>query len=242
MDLPELETHKHNANLAYNCTSIEEIYLPKFVSCLFYGNFGYNNGYIVGCTALKYISAPNMISYEHRKGSSSFEGFVSNSINLISANFPSLSIICPLPGYETCAFIVNANKLRTLKLGSLTENIQNIVYSTNSLIHLEIGENSNCNIRLAYWNPINALDSSSSSLVEDTDMFSNNLEQFLYNFREYIVKRLATNSSKTYIYLHATTKSYILGEYAQSWTVPGESETYYVSLNNELTNRNWGLA
>ena len=244
LELDELETHRYNTYLAYDCQSIEEIYLPKFVSYWSNGNFGSDNGgYIVRCKALKYISAPNMISYEHRYGSSNFLGFITHSNSLISAIFPSLSIICPLTNSgSACAFIVDANNLRILKLGSLIENTKDIVYSTNSLVHLEIGGNSNCNIRLAYWNPINALDSSSSSLVEDTDICSNNLEQFLYNFREYIVKRLAVKSAKTYIYLHATTKSFILGDYAQSWTVSGESDTYYVSLNNELTNRNWGLA
>ena len=113
---------------------------------------------------------------------------------------------------------------------------------STSLIKIEIGDGFCSAVSFSYWCPSNALVSTISTLVEDSDICLNNLEQFLYNFREYIVKRLATVESKTYVYLHATTKSYILGEYAQSWTVPGESETYYVSLNNELTNRNWGLA
>lgn len=42
------------------------------------------------------------------------------------------------------------------------------------------------------------------------------------------------------------TNSYILGEddshYASTWIVPGESDTYLNTLNDELTARNWGLA
>ena len=144
--------------------------------------------------------------------------------------------------------ISDNTKLKLVRFGTLETftgswtGAKNFMINNNNLIRIEIGIGSKPSMDLSLHNPTNAYLTSSSSLVEDTDICSNNLEQFLYNFREYIVKRLATNSSKTYIYLHATTKSYILGEYAQSWTVPGESETYYISLNDELTNRNWGLA
>ena len=151
-------------------------------------------------------------------------------------------------GSPEYTLISDNTKLKLVRFGTLETftgswtGANNFMINNNNLIRIEIGIDSKPSMNLSLHNPTNAYLISSSSLVEDTDVCANNLEQFLYNFREYIVKRLAVKSAKTYIYLHATTKSYILGEYAQSWTVPGESETYYVSLNNELTNTNWGLA
>ena len=140
-------------------------------------------------------------------------------------------------------------KLVLGKVGNMTSSANLCRYGTDptySLIRLEIGDGVEKSVNFQNWLPSQAFSITSSDLVEDSSVCSNNLEQFLYNFREYIVKRLATKSSKTYIYLHATTKSYILGEddshYAANWIVPGESDTYLNTLNDELTTRNWGLA
>ena len=138
------------------------------------------------------------------------------------------------------------NKLIFNETITIFNGMEYMLLNSKYCCHLEFGHGMEITIRLNSWYPTNALKADSSDLVEDTSICSNNLEQFLYNFREYIIKRLATKSSKTYIYLHATTKSYILGEdeshYAQTWIVPGESDTYINTLNDELTTRNWGLA
>ena len=163
-----------------------------------------------------------------------------------SAEFPSLKNIKDTGNARGGILFVECALLKNVKFGDMNgvENAS-IVSSCPNLSHIEFRSLS-ISIRLDDWYPINAIKTSSSDLVEDTSICSNNIEQFLYNFREYIVKRLAVKSSKTYIYLHATTKSYILGEddshYAQTWIVPGESDTYLNTLNDELTARNWGLA
>lgn len=151
--------------------------------------------------------------------------------------------------------ISNCDKLHYLYTGVIIHynsdysNYYQFYGNNRSLIHIEMGDGSiqiSISIKFNQWLPSYGFSTNSSSLVENPDLCSNNLEQFLYNFREYIVKRLATNSSKTYIYLHATTKSYILGTdesaYSSTWIVPGEDKTYLESLNEELANRNWGLA
>ena len=138
------------------------------------------------------------------------------------------------------------NKLIFNETITIFNGMEYMLLNSKYCCHLEFGHGMKITIRLNSWYPTNALKTDSSDLVEDASICSNNLEQFLYNFREYIVKRLSIMSSKTYIYLHATTKSYILGTdesaYASTWIVPLESDTYLNTLNDELTARNWGLA
>ena len=60
-----------------------------------------------------------------------------------------------------------------------------------NLIHLEIGSDVSC--KLANWNPTNALDASRTDLIEEGSTATNNLQQFLYNFKTYIAERLTDN-------------------------------------------------
>ena len=57
-----------------------------------------------------------------------------------------------------------------------------------NLIHLEIGSDVSCN--LAHWSPTNALDASRTDLIEEGSTATNNLQQFLSNFKTYIAERL----------------------------------------------------
>lgn len=66
-------------------------------------------------------------------------------------------------------------------------------YGAANLIDIVIGQNinnPNNNARLDNWNPTNALNASSSSLVEQGEPFANNLEKLLYNIREHIAANL----------------------------------------------------
>ena len=60
-----------------------------------------------------------------------------------------------------------------------------------NLIHLEIGSDVSCNIE--NWNPTNALDASRTDLIEEGSTATNNLHQFLSNFKTYIAERLTDN-------------------------------------------------
>lgn len=64
-----------------------------------------------------------------------------------------------------------------------------------NLIHLEIGAGADCNIGLANWTANNALDASRTDLIEEGSTATNNLEQFLSNFKTYIAERLTDNGS-----------------------------------------------
>ena len=43
---------------------------------------------------------------------------------------------------------------------------------------------------LTYWSPTNALDASRTDLIEEGSTATNNLQQFLSNFKTYIAERL----------------------------------------------------
>ena len=59
-----------------------------------------------------------------------------------------------------------------------------------NLIHLEIGAGADCNIGLSNWTATNALDASRTDLIEEGSTSTNNLQQFLSNFKTYIAERL----------------------------------------------------
>ena len=73
------------------------------------------------------------------------------------------------------------------------ENDHGATFDQNSpdLILIEFGAKltSSCNV-FATWNPINALSSSSTSLIKPDETFASNLEKFLYNMRTYIAANL----------------------------------------------------
>ena len=67
-------------------------------------------------------------------------------------------------------------------------------YNCLNWIHLEFSGEVGISMNLIGWSPTNALDASRTDLVEDPTA-SNNLEQFLSNFRLYIADRLSDNGS-----------------------------------------------
>ena len=125
-----------------------------------------------------------------------------------------------------------------------------IASPSRNCVHFEFGADGaggvTCSLDINLYNPTYCYYTNVDNLVEDTSICSNNLEQFLYNFREYIVKRLSPQTSTKYVYMNPTALSYVLGtdisQYAATWIVPGESDTYLTTLNTELTTRKWGLA
>ena len=68
--------------------------------------------------------------------------------------------------------------------------------SVPNLIHLEF-KSLSCALSLAGWNPSNALDASRTDLIEEGSTATNNLQQFLTNFRSFIILRLANRKSTT---------------------------------------------
>ena len=122
----------------------------------------------------------------------------------------------------------------------------------DDLVHIEFGyggDEITVSFGLRYWNPHNALNSALDTLIEDADLFTNNLQQFLYNFRTYIINRLYNykGGTKHIITLHTNVYNIVLGldesGYANTFHMPDEPSIDYVtSLNQKLTDINWGLA
>ena len=95
----------------------------------------------------------------------------------------------------------------------------------------------------------NCCSSTLNNLVEDTDLFTCNIQQFLYNFRTYLIDRLFnyTGGSTHTLTLHSNAYNTVLGldteGYANTFHMPDEPSIDYVtSLNQKLTDINWGLA
>ena len=99
---------------------------------------------------------------------------------------------------NTAMFWGNQPKLWKLKLGKITGS--QVIFCGNSgagrrpkLIHLEFGEGTNVSLSsLQYWNPSYILSDNptGTDLIEEGSTATNNLQQFLQNFKTYIAERL----------------------------------------------------
>ena len=96
-----------------------------------------------------------------------------------------------------------------VRFGTLTE-CSNFLFSGTSpnIIDLEFGQGTSCSLYLANWNPTNALDASRTDLIEEGSTAANNLEQFLSNFRSFIVLRLANRKTTTALTLTLSANVY----------------------------------
>ena len=104
-----------------------------------------------------------------------------------------------MTSYENYMFTScpNIEKMVLGKLTALNPWITQYALNTpmEKLIHIEFGEGTAISLNLAYWNPSVALDASRTDLIEEGSTATNNLQQFLSNFRDYIANRLTDNGS-----------------------------------------------
>ena len=63
-------------------------------------------------------------------------------------------------------------------------------YNSNYLIHFELGNGVGISLNFSWWFPTNAIDASRTDLIEEGSTATNNLQQFLQNFKTYIAERL----------------------------------------------------
>ena len=93
----------------------------------------------------------------------------------------------------------NCNNLQKIVLGKLTIFYDFIRSGEPNLVHFEIGEDTAISLNMSWWTATNALDPTGTELVEDPTAHPtwNNLQQFLQNFRSFIVLRLANRKSTT---------------------------------------------
>ena len=181
-------------------------------------------------------------------GDSRYSGFVLNCPNLEYIYIPN----CTSMTFGN--FISGANPIK-ITFGTLTEFTTNNGYGGytnigNRIIHFEIcadGGKLKNSLSFIRWVP-SAIQSFDTNFVENPEICSNNIEQFLYNFRTYIIDRLFdySSGSKRTITLHSSVYNIVLGldetEYASTFHMPNEDIDYVTSLNNKLAEINWGLA
>ena len=104
---------------------------------------------------------------------------------------------------NTAMFWGNQPKLWKLKLGKITGS--QVIFCGNSgvgkrpkLIHLELGKGTNVSLSsLIYWDPSYVLSDNptGTDLIEEGSTATNNLQQFLQNFKTYIAERLTDNGT-----------------------------------------------
>jgi hypothetical protein len=102
-------------------------------------------------------------------------------------------------------------------------------------IHLEMGDNINVSILLNLWVPTMALRTDTTAedyvdLREDMSL-ANNLEQFLYNFQNYIANKVADRTGTTSLTLTLSAEVYAALEAQDGQTILAT-----------LTNKNWTVA
>lgn len=208
----------HYSGLVSDSEFVEYIYLPNLVQSEG-PDGGYGNGLFINLPNCKIIRAPKLTT--HTK-SDSRQCAIGKLNNLVELDFSS---------YD----------------GSFWDGSQTYPSFTEcyKLLKFMVKVRRQNTLSVKYWYPSLAF-----NVYDDlvTDSFcNNNYEQFLYNFRTYIIDRLYdyTGSTKRYVYLHATTKSVVFGEdesgYANTYYMPGEQIDYVTSLNQKLTDINWGV-
>ena len=154
---------------------------------------GYN-GYIQSNNTLKEVYFLGLKSIRLMPNDN---GLIYSCDNLEIVECENLSNI--VSGYvNTAMFWGNQPKLWKLKLGKITGS--QVIFCGNSgagirpkLIHLEFGEGTNVSLSsLQYWNPSYILSDNptGTDLIEEGSTATNNLQQFLLNFREFIAERL----------------------------------------------------
>ena len=140
-------------------------------------------------------------------------------------NFPNATVAA----LNTRAFQSNAT-IKELHMPNVTTFTQQstVSLSSGNLIDIELGA-INQSFVISSWNPLNALSSSSSSLIDPGETFANNLEKFLYNVRNHIASNLPdrTGLAALTITFHANVKAAINADTATA---------------NAFTNKNWTIA
>ena len=161
---------------------------------------GGHNGYIRSNNTLKEVYFLGLKSIILRPNDN---GLIYSCDNLEIVECENLSNI--VSGYvNTAMFWGNQPKLWKLKLGKITGS--QVIFCGNSgvgrrpkLIHLEFGEGTNVSLpSLQYWNPSYVLSDNptGTDLIEEGSTATNNLQQFLSNFKTYIAERLTDKGTR----------------------------------------------
>lgn len=193
--------------------------------------------------SLKIVRAPNLEEW-YLNGNDA--GFVKNNSSLEEIIAPRLRITWST--YKNSGFVAYAHiKLRKFIVGA--PETTEWIFATGSgtptlpnLIHLEFIGNVNVNLNtIRVWSPTNALDSTLTDLIEDSNRCTNNREQFLVNFIEYILHKLQdrTGKSKLTLTLSATVYDAIFSD-ESGFEYEGQPIGEYVT--SYIAGINWSVA
>lgn len=192
IEFPELIswgiTSQYRPLFIYNNPNITELTFPK---CKAIGNgFTYDtNGhgcFISLCSNLRVVRFPEMYKYGEPEGggasySDDYGCLIHSCENLEEVYMPKWT------GYRNWRIIRNCPKVWKVVLGNISSGVPDLynsyAYPFDSLVNLYHLEIAGCTVslNLSSWNPTTAL--------------SDNLQQFLQNFRSYIALRLTDNGS-----------------------------------------------
>lgn len=187
IEFPELIswgiTSKYRPLFIYNNPNITELTFPK---CKAIGNgFTYDSNtegcFISLCSNLRVVRFPEMYKYgEPEGGGASYAGgygcLIHSCENLEEVYMPKWT------GYRNWRIIRNSPKVWKVVLGNISYGVPSLynsyAYPFDSLVNLYHLEIAGCTVslNLSSWNPTTAL--------------SDNLQQFLSNFKAYIALRL----------------------------------------------------
>lgn len=126
------------------------------------------NGIIYSCPNVTRLdmSAIEYVNHYSRDGGDANHAMIGNMQGLYEIDFGNITTwIGSWTGYAN--FIIDCPKSGCLKFKSVQ-----------------------CSMNLMYWNPSVALDASRTDLIEEGSTATNNLQQFLQNFRSFIAERL----------------------------------------------------
>lgn len=188
------EVYTSANNIIEDNTYIEEMHFPHLKTISVIGNKGRDWGILHNLANLKRVEFASLEKYYANYHSSSYEGIIAQCDSLEEVIASSLSHIeYPYPEGSNAIFSLCPN-LKKIVLGKLTF-VSNITRTSPAisdsflntecpnLIHFEIGEGSQCNIKLTAWSPTTAL--------------AERLDEFLSNFQTYIADRVADCTGKT---------------------------------------------
>ena len=166
----------------FSGVSLESISLPEFeeYSCDHYGRLYADD------SSIKYIDFPKFKKMQVAHGLYMF----SNCSELLEVNVPEFSQIVYNGSWYT--FITNCPKIQKVVVGKLAQGFP-ISGEHPNLIDFRIAEDYDISLGLGTWSP--TLDSS-------------NLQQFLSNFRSFIVLRLANRKTTTALTLTLSANVY----------------------------------
>lgn len=173
----------------------KNLYAPAYVT----RTGGYHNVDFAG-DDLEYIECANL---ENVSGQGSYAEFLAaTSCTKIK------EVICPKaniltnPGYNSGHWMQNKiywKKLvvNTLNIPGFGTTYRDVMYNCPRLSHIELCGTQNTILRMGNYSPTEAFSTTANDLVEDTNNFSNNKEQWLHNMETLLIDHLEDRTGKS---------------------------------------------